>query len=335
MGRTRPDKLADEDRERLHELHARLGADLRVMGAQLAERSQGDEARIIEWLDEALLGLEDRREIKSAPYAVLLGIGVTREAFDERVAALYPPVDARHVMMSVNRMLDAELAPLIRHSGGKMDRVVPLKTLSAGLAHEVRNPLNSAKLQLELLERRLKRDSSEPKLLEPVVVTQQELERLTRLLGAFLAFARPAELDLGDYDVVELVRDVAAGEAAAGATVNVDGHEPVLARVDAVKLRQIVQNLVRNAVEASAPAGTVVVRVTGDAATVRIRVEDNGPGIPAEVRNRVFEPFFTTKTGATGLGMSIVYSMVTLHGGTIDLESDDRGTRCEVTLPRG
>jgi signal transduction histidine kinase len=106
----------------------------------------------------------------------------------------------------------------------------------------------------------------------------------------------------------------------------------MIARVDAVKLRQIVHNLVRNAIEAGAPR--VVVSVTGDDHTVHVRVVDNGPGIPETLRSRVFEPFFTTKPDGTGLGMSIVHSMVALHGGTIALESDHAGTRCEIALPR-
>jgi len=329
MARTKPDPLADDDRARLRELHARLGPDLATMAAKLAEQLPASEKRIAEWLTEGLLGGTDRRDIKSSPHAVLVAIGAMREAYDERIAALYPPVEARRMLTAVNRMLDAELAGLIRHGAGEVDRVVALQTLSAGLAHEVRNPLNAAKLQLELLERRLAREVGESKLVEPLAVAQHELERLTRLLGEFLAFARPSELDLGEHDVVELAREV-AGEVSPA--VEVEGNGPAIARVDAVKLRQILQNVVRNAIEAG--ARRVVVRVTGDEQALYVLVVDNGPGIPVAIRNRVFEPFFTTKPDGTGLGMSIVHSMVSLHGGTIELESSTAGTRCEIALPR-
>jgi len=306
MARTKPDQLADDDRAQLAEFHAKLGPEL------------------AESLTAGLRG----RDVKSS-HAALLASAAARDAYDERVAALYSPIEARRVMASVNRMLDRELAALIRHGGDEADRVTALQTLSAGLAHEVRNPLNSAKLQLELLERRLGREVRETKLVEPLAVAQHELERLRRLLGEFLAFARPSELDLGDHDVVELARDVAREVSPA---IQVEGNEPMIARVDAVKLRQIVHNLVRNAIEAGAPR--VVVSVTGDDHTVHVRVVDNGPGIPETLRSRVFEPFFTTKPDGTGLGMSIVHSMVALHGGTIALESDHAGTRCEIALPR-
>ena len=98
-------------------------------------------------------------------------------------------------------------------------------------------------------------------------------------------------------------------------------HDPVIARIDALKLQQIIHNLVRNSIEAVSAGGHVSVTVRADESHVHIRVEDDGPGIPDAIRSRIYEPFFTTKDSSTGLGMSIVHSMVTLHGGTIDIDS--------------
>jgi signal transduction histidine kinase len=168
-------------------------------------------------------------------------------------------------------------------------------------------------------------------------MVQQELERLTRLLAEFLAFARPAPLVLGDHDVVEVVRDVVALERAAaqarGATLEVSGTASLHAQVDVHKVRQIVQNLVHNSIEAVASGGQVVVTVGGDDADIHVTVEDNGPGIPEAVQRRIYEPFFTTKEAGTGLGLSIVHGMITLHGGTIAMDSSRRGTRFHVVLP--
>src|SRR5262249_45482220 len=106
------------------------------------------------------------------------------------------------------------------------------------------------------------------------------------------------------------------------------------AHVDAAKVHQIILNLLRNAIEAVTPGGHVSVELAADAERLHIRVQDDGPGIPEDVRPRIYEPFFSTKEGGTGLGMSIVHSLVSLHGGTIDLVTGPTGTRFEIRLPR-
>jgi signal transduction histidine kinase len=276
---------------------------------------------------------------------------MVRSEYHDLIDERYPPGKARLVSKSVDKLLDVELALMLRYyqldseadlvareRSAQSARVAALQTLSAGLAHEVRNPLNSAKLQLELLERRLRRNSDEPRLFEPLEQVGHEIERLTRLLNEFLAFARPADLVIGDHDVAELVREVIAVERPAaearGATLEIAGAGALVASVDQHKLRQIVHNLVHNAVEAVATGGHVVVTVTGDHEHVRLAIEDDGPGIPDAIQRRIYEPFFTTKDAGTGLGLSIVHGMVTLHGGTITIDSSTRGTRFDVVLPR-
>ena len=146
-------------------------------------------------------------EVGLAQHYMFTAMNAIREEYGDRITALYEPGEARLVITSIDKLLDVELALMLRHyqldSEAKLvererqiqsDRVLAIQTLSAGLAHEIRNPLNSAKLQLELLERRLKRGADDPKLLEPVELAHQEIERLTRLLNEFLAFARPPDL---------------------------------------------------------------------------------------------------------------------------------------------
>jgi signal transduction histidine kinase len=215
-----------------------------------------------------------------------------------------------------------------------------MQTMSAGLAHEVRNPLNAAKLQLELLERRLHRQADDPRLTEPTELAQKEIERLTMLLNEFLVFARPPELHPEEHDIVTIVRQVVDLERIAAerrhATLDLDADPAhLLGHVDAAKLHQLVLNLVRNACEAVTVGGHVTVGVRApDSAHCLIRVTDDGPGIPEHVRPRIYEPFFSTKEGGTGLGMSIVHSLVALHGGVIDLRTGTAGTTFEVLIPR-
>jgi len=104
--------------------------------------------------------------------------------------------------------------------------------------------------------------------------------------------------------------------------------------VDAPKLHQIVLNLVRNAIEAVSAGGHVGLGLEADATTIKIHVRDDGNGIPQEVLPRIYEPFFSTKETGTGLGMSIVHSLVDLHGGWIELDTSSRGTRFDVMIPR-
>ncbi len=106
------------------------------------------------------------------------------------------------------------------------------------------------------------------------------------------------------------------------------------AHVDAAKLHQVVLNLVRNAIEAVSAGGHVTLELAADDTRIQLRVQDDGHGIPDEVKTRIYEPFFSTKEGGTGLGMSIVHSLVSLHGGTIDVDTSPKGTRFEVTIPR-
>jgi len=370
--------LDDGDRARLAGLHARLAPELRAIvdrfyDALLAQPAaaavirddaqlQRMHAALVDWLDSGLAGPHDAafhaRRARLARHHFAIGLPahyvctamtVIRDEYDQRVARLYPPDEARRVMRSVHKLLDLELALMLCHDEldaepGERERriesqrVAAIQTLSAGLAHEVRNPLNAAKLQLELLERRLRRDNADAKLVEPVELAHHEIERLTGMLTEFLAFARPAELNLDDHDIAAIAREVIAAERPLadrrGATIAAPNGEPVIAKVDRGKLQQILHNLLRNAIEAVSRGGHVAIAVRGDDACVRIEVSDDGPGIPDAVRHRIYEPFFTTKDGGTGLGMAIVHSMVTLHGGTIDVASSPRGTRFEVVMPR-
>jgi signal transduction histidine kinase len=252
---------------------------------------------------------------------------------------------------SVDKLLDIELAIMLRHyqleaeerlvrreRGAQMEKLTAMQSLSAGLAHEVRNPLNAAKLQLELLQRRLRKGDHDPRLVDATVLIHDDIGRLSVLLDEFLAFARPANLALGTTDLVALVRHVIELERPAAdlrqVALSVVGSAPsVVAEVDAAKVHQVVQNLLRNAIEASPVGGEVEITIEAVTGAAAIRVRDHGPGIPPDVLPRIYEPFYSTKEGGTGMGMAIVHSLVTLHGGAIEARVDG-GTELSVYLPR-
>ncbi len=342
-------------------INASPGARRVLTGPAQVERLHGT---LVDWMSTGLLGPYDERFYEKRSRIgrrhVVIGLehhymfssmNTVRTAYHDRIGELYPPGEALAVIRSVNKLLDIELAIMVEHyhldSEERLiarertiqaDRVLALQTMSAGLAHELRNPLNAAKLQLELLERRLRKQTNEPRLTEPAQLAQSEIQRLSNLLGDFLAFARPPELNPERHDVAAIVRQVVElerlGAERKGATLTVAGSPHELhADVDAPKLHQILLNLVRNAIEAVPSGGHVAVELSALPTSFKLRVADDGPGIPELVRQRIFEPFFSTKEGGTGLGMSIVHSLVTLHGGMVELDTSPRGTRFDISIP--
>ena len=219
----------------------------------------------------------------------------------------------------------------------RAERLAAVGTLAAGLAHEVRNPLNSAALQLAVLERRLERGEPLDRTAPIAHIIKSEIDRLDRLVRDFLAFAKPAPLDARPVDVGALLASTAgliAPEAeAARVALSIDAPAdlPPIAG-DAERLRQVLLNLTRNALEAMQErGGHLTLRGRRDGQTLEIEVEDDGPGFPHDLP--VFDAFFTTKDQGTGLGLSLAHRIVSDHGGTIRVASRPGRTCFTFTLP--
>jgi signal transduction histidine kinase len=241
--------------------------------------------------------------------------------------------------------LHAEKRDLARRAQ-MAEKLATVGTMTAGLSHEIRNPLNAASLQLQVLERRIQKLGKEdqPALLEPLSLVRDEIKRLNHVLEDFLQLARsrdlvPVELDV--RAVVEKVLDFLGGELERRQLTlerelpeglpSIAGEEP--------KLRQVLVNLLLNAFEATPAGGKVRVSAraadAGETGRVALVVEDSGGGIPPAEREQIFEPFFTTKAQGSGLGLSIVHSVVAQHGGSISVgQSRYGGARFVVELPR-
>jgi signal transduction histidine kinase len=219
----------------------------------------------------------------------------------------------------------------------RAERLAAVGTLAAGLAHEVRNPLNSALLQLEVLSRRIDRGDTASGSLEPVVdAVEDEIRRLEVLVKDFLSFVHPRPLELQPTALTDLCRSVLSfvEPEAAQAQVTVstelaDALPPVQADPD--KLRQVLLNLLRNALDAMPGGGRLTLRLRAAGATVEIDVEDTGPGFPDETP--IFDAFFTTKPKGTGLGLTIVHRIVSDHGGTVRVRSHPGQTCFTIALP--
>jgi signal transduction histidine kinase len=224
------------------------------------------------------------------------------------------------------------------------EKLAAVGTMTAGLSHEIRNPLNAAALQLAVLERRIRRihKAEQPPLLEPLHLVRDEIRRLDHILEDFLQFARPREFvprPVGVPVVLAKVLDLLGGEAERRQVALTRDIAPVPEVAgDEERLRQVVMNLALNALDAVEPGGSVRVSCRLEepgAPEVTIAVDDSGPGVPPEARERIFEPFFTTKAQGSGLGLSIVHAIVSQHRGTTSVEESPLGgARFTLRLPR-
>jgi len=222
----------------------------------------------------------------------------------------------------------------------RAERLAAVGTMAAGLAHEVRNPLNSAQLQLDLLERKVAKGSLST---ETVTATSQilreELRRLERLVEDFLSFAHPRPLNIEMCDVNQLIQSVVHLVAPEVHACGIDVHvefDPVagVVEVEPQRIRQVLLNLLRNAKEAMVDHGTLTVRTVGPdtGGNVVIEISDTGPGFADDAP--IFDAFYTTKEGGTGLGLAIVHRIISDHGGTIQIQGAQGDTKFRISLPQ-
>jgi two-component system, NtrC family, sensor histidine kinase HydH len=315
---------------------------------------------LVQWMDSLLLGPWDdayfeRRcrigrvhvRIRLPQHYMFGAMNVVREELDVLVgsphAADHEGVTAERA--ALGRILDIELAIMLHTYREDLDsqRMAAVSTLTAGLSHEIRNPLNAAGLQLAVLERRLRKlpGGKQPALLEPLVLVRDEIHRLDQLLEGLLQYTRPRELKRQAVELTPLVERVVsllASDADARGVALVRAVEPDL-RVsgDESRLREVVMNLMLNALDASQRGGEVRTgaRRLGPS-EVELWVEDDGVGVTPELREKVFQPFFTTKARGSGLGLAIVHAIVTQHGGSVRMESSAKGgAAVRLRLPAG
>lgn len=238
------------------------------------------------------------------------------------------------LLLDAAALLDRTVA--IQRTLAHSEKLAAIGETAARIAHEIRNPVTAARS----LAQQLAREPDVAHAAELCLILE-ELERVERQVAALLRFARREELRLEPADLGELVRATLDGFRArcdaAGIAVVLDAAPGVVARADRERLRQVLVNLVENAVDALADADgarILAVAVGRRNAHARVAVRDSGPGIPPEALARVFEPFFSTKARGTGLGLAIAKRTVDAHGGRITAASGaEGGTVFTVELP--
>ncbi|MGJ5820728.1 sensor histidine kinase [Paludibaculum fermentans] len=220
----------------------------------------------------------------------------------------------------------------------RSERLAALGQLTAGLAHELRNPLGTMKASAEILLEKIEPGNELGHELAGYIST--EVDRTNSLITRFLEFARPVKLRLAPTDLnalIDMVIDQLGRMTPDSPPLIHKNYDPgiPLIEADAELLERVILNLIRNAVQASAPGLTVTVKTRGGPGIVEIAVIDRGHGIQPEHREQIFNPFFTTKPTGVGLGLAISAKIVDEHGGRITVESQpERGSLFLVTLPQ-
>ena len=223
------------------------------------------------------------------------------------------------------------------------ERIDSIVRLAAGVAHELGNPLNSLTIHLQLIERKIKKLSEQAdaaKLAESLLVCQGEVERLDGIITHFLEAVRPQKPELNELDLLRLVEEVLRVQEAElsdrtlGVKVEFSEELPTILG-DSDQIKQVFFNLIKNAMEAMQPNGSLRIIARRDDDYVYLQFVDTGSGISGEDLSKVFQAYYTTKKGGHGLGMMIVERIIRAHGGHINIESrKEAGTAITLQFPQ-
>jgi signal transduction histidine kinase/HAMP domain-containing protein len=354
----------DQRLKSLQQLQAQILADLRaavlVVDGERVLRSKNPAAEALFDLGEHAIGhaLEDtgllaripglsaaiERVARGAERAVLSEVPLHQRTPDEIERHLNlvitpfgvrPAGDQRGEVLLVAEDVTEELRTKARLI--QSERLAAIGRMAAHVTHEVRNPLSSIGLNVELLEEELAHAG--PETTELLRAIHREIEHLTAITEEYLRVARLPNPHLEPEDIGEIARGTAefvrAELAAASVRLELDIPRGLpLTAVDEAQIRQVLINLLKNAREAMATGGRVRVQASGDDFGVLLSVADDGPGMTPEQRARVFDLFYTTKSGGTGLGLPLSQQIVVAHGGLIRCESaPGEGTVFELWFP--
>jgi signal transduction histidine kinase len=238
----------------------------------------------------------------------------------------------RAKLQRMNEQLRAEIADRERMSS----ELQLAQRLAASVGHELRNPLAAVRNANAFINKKI-RAGAEPRVVQFLDLVERELNVCSKIIADLLDFARVRQLNLNLTELRDLVDEAVSVIPSSGSQIiNALPKALPMAMVDRDQFRQVVINLVQNAAEALEPrgGGQITISATCSDGQWRLVVEDNGPGMTAELVSKVFEPLFTTKVKGTGLGLAIVANIIKSHHGVIRIESEPgRGARCVIEWP--
>jgi signal transduction histidine kinase len=299
----------------------------------------------------AILGRHAREIFDSS---TVLG-QMLREAFDAGATLAQVEIrteTGRRIQVSLDLIHDDRTSPglgalvtlhdleSVEEIGSELElsrRMAAIGRLTSGVGHEVKNPINAIVVHLELLKTKLG-DASAPAV-RHLEVIDAEIHRLDRVVQTLVDFSRPVELRLSEQDLRPVIDDVLALAAEELSTHNVTlvsrlPSKPLVAKIDADLLKQAVLNVIQNGAQAMEQGGRLEVVLEEEGKTAVLRVSDEGPGIPEEIREKIFDLYFTTKSGGSGIGLAMTYRILQFHHGSVEVESDvGRGAEFLLRIP--
>ncbi len=234
-------------------------------------------------------------------------------------------------------MRDAESVRRIENEIELSHRLASIGRLTSGVAHEVKNPINAIVVHLELLREKMR--ETQPDTRRHMDIISNEIHRLDRVVQTLIDFNRPVELRLKTADlrrVLEEVIQLAAPEAEQNGVSIVTqlGTEPLPVLVDYDLVKQALDNVVLNGVQAMTEGGILRITARRDDKAAIAEIRDAGPGIPAEIRDKIFNLYFTTKKTGSGIGLAMTYRVLQMHHGSLDFETElGSGTTFRLALP--
>jgi signal transduction histidine kinase len=299
-------------------------------------------------LASVLLTLLVIRNLQGGVRKIENGLQTLEGNLSSHIDTTNEPAEIQHIVLAINR-LGLTLKQKLEHERQieaqllHAERLASLGRLVAGVAHEVRNPLATIRLRVQMC----RRDAADPKVKESCIIALEEIERLNGIVNHLLNFARPIHLQLEPVDLRGLVQERIRSfeELALQKQVELMTNLPnrkFLTLLDKDRMAQVFDNIIQNALDAmSEHGGTLSVILASHtekdekAAGVSVEFQDTGKGMDSTVVGRVFDPFFTTKPSGTGLGLSISHELVRAHGGDIKIASEaGRGTSVRITIPQ-
>jgi two-component system sensor histidine kinase AtoS len=213
------------------------------------------------------------------------------------------------------------------------ERLSQLGEMSAGISHELRNSMSVISGYAKLLSKKVEEPNKHA--VDEILL---EIRTMDKIISELLAFAKPSVLSVEQVDLHELVDETikyaVVDNDRVSLSVDVDVESPAKVNADAVLMKQALTNILINASEAMPKGGTISIRIRRLNNRVKMYIEDSGPGIPEDIREKIFLPFYTTKAEGIGLGLALVQKIIFAHGGTIEVGSNQGGgTSFSITLP--
>jgi signal transduction histidine kinase len=232
---------------------------------------------------------------------------------------------------------DLESAEAIESEIELSRRMAAIGRLTSGVGHEVKNPINAIVVHVELLKSKL--TGAGAPAIRHLEIIEAEIHRLDRVVQLLVDFSRPVELQLREQDMRGVIGDVLALSAEELSTHNVKlesrlPQKPMVVNIDSDLIKQAALNVIQNGAQSMPEGGTLRVILEEQRKYAVLRIADQGPGIPSEIREKIFDLYFTTKTGGSGIGLAMTYRILQLHYGSIEVQSNaGRGTEFLLRIP--